>query len=60
MTDKKYTLEELKKLKSQTDHERLKNMSDEEIEQNSRNDEDCLTPTDEQLLKFRRVKPDEK
>jgi hypothetical protein len=56
MSIKKYTEEELKNIKDETDYERVKNMSDEEIEKNSQSDEDSLTPTDEQLKKFKKVK----
>jgi len=56
MSIKKYTEEELKKIKDETDYERVNNMSDEEIEKNSQSDEDSLTPTDEQLKKFKKVK----
>lgn len=59
MTSKIYTEEEIKKLKDKTDYERLKNMTDEEIERNAESDPDSPTPTDEQLKKFKRVKPDE-
>jgi hypothetical protein len=60
MTDKSYTLEELKKLKSQSDYARLKNMTDEEIQQAAKCDPDSALPTDEELKKFKRVHPDEK
>ncbi len=56
MSIKKYTEEELKNIKDETDYERVENMSDEEIEKNSQSDEDSLTPTDEQLKKFKKVK----
>jgi len=60
MTSKTYTEEEIKKLKDKTDYERLKNMTEEEIERNAESDPDSLTPTEEQLKKFKKVKPDEK
>lgn len=56
MSIKKYTEEELNKLKDETDYERLKNMSDEEIEDNSISDQDSTTPSDEELKKFKKVK----
>lgn len=56
MSIKKYTEEELNKLKDETDYERVKNMSDEEVEQNSKSDQDSLSPTDEELEKFKKVK----
>jgi len=55
MSIKKYTEEELKKIKDETDYERVKNMTEEEIEQNSLTDEDAKTPTDEQLKKFKKA-----
>ncbi len=55
MPIKKYTEEELKKIKDETDYERVKNMTEEEIEQNSLTDEDAKTPTDEQLKKFKKA-----
>ena len=60
MTDKSYTLEEIKKMKSKTDYERLKNMTNEEIEQAAKDDPDSALPTAEKLKKFKRVKQDEK
>lgn len=60
MSEKTYTLEELKKLKSKTDYERLKNMTDEEIEKAAKEDPDSALPTDEELKKFKRVHPNEK
>lgn len=60
MSEKTYSLEDLKKLKSKTDYERLKKMTDEEIERAAEEDPDSALPTDEELKKFKRVKPDEK
>jgi len=56
MSIKKYTEEELKELKDKTDYDRLKEMTDEEIEENSQTDQDSESPTDEQLEKFKKVK----
>ncbi len=56
MAIKKYTEKELKKLKDETDYEYLENMSEEEIENNSKTDKDSLTPTDEELKKFKKAK----
>jgi len=56
MSIKKYTEEELKELKDKTDYDRLKEMTDEEIEENSQTDKDSESPTDEQLEKFKKVK----
>lgn len=58
MTIKKYSEEEIKQIKDQTDYDRLKEMTDEEIEENSRTDEDSLTPSDDDLKKFKKVKKD--
>jgi len=55
MIEKKYTEEEAKKLEDKTDYERLEKMTEEEIEENSRSDVDALTPTEEQLKKFKKV-----
>lgn len=60
MTIKKYSEEEIKQLEDQTDYDRLKKMTDEEIEENSRTDEDSLTPSDDALKKFKKVKKDGK
>ena len=60
MVDKKYTEEEAKALKDKTDYERLKNMIQDEIEDNAKSDEDALSPTDEQMKKFRKVGRDAK
>jgi len=38
-----------------TDYERLKNMTEEEIEENAKNDKDNLLQTDEGLKKFKKV-----
>ncbi len=43
-----------------TDYERLKNMSEEEIEANAKNDSDNPLQSDEDLKKFKRVNPKEK
>lgn len=59
MVDRSYTEEELKKLKSKTDYERLKNMTEEEIEQAAKDDPDSALPTDEELKKFKRVQPND-
>jgi hypothetical protein len=59
MTLKKHTSAEVKKLKDKTDYERLKKMTESEIEENSKSDPDALSPTPEQLKKFKKVKPDE-
>jgi len=60
MSEKTYTLEDLKKLNRKTDYERLKNMTDEEIEKAAKEDPDSALPTDEELKKFKRVHPNEK
>ncbi len=56
MTIKKYTEEELHKLQDETNYERLDKMSNDEIESNSLSDEDCITPSAEDLKKFKKVK----
>ncbi len=58
MVDERYTEEEAKLLEDKTDYARLDKMTDEEIEENSKSDPDALSPTNEQLKKFRRVKKD--
>ena len=60
MSDKKYTEEQVKGLEDKTDYDRLKDMTDEEIEENSETDPDSLSPTDEQMKKFKKVAKDEK
>ena len=59
MADKKYTEQQAKDLKDKTDYERLKNMTEQEIEDNSENDPDSLSPTDDQMKKFRKVGKDD-
>jgi hypothetical protein len=59
MSEKTYTLEEIKKLKSRTDYKRLKNITEEEIEKAAAEDPDSALPTDEELKKFKRVNPNE-
>jgi len=56
MSIKKYTEEELNKLDDETDYDRVKKMSDEEIEENAKSDEDSITPSDEELKNFKKVK----
>lgn len=40
-----------------TDYERLKKMTEEEVEENAKNDPDAPLLTDEELKKFRKVIP---
>ncbi len=54
MTIEKHTRDELEKLKDRSDVERLKNMTDEEIEKAAKSDPDNPPLTDEQLKKFKR------
>jgi len=54
MTIEKHTRDELKKLKDRSDIERLKNMTDEEIEEAAKSDPDNPPLTDKQLKKFKR------
>jgi hypothetical protein len=56
MTIKKYTEEELEQLEDRTNYERLDKMSQEEVESNSLSDEDCITPSENDLKKFKKVK----
>ncbi|MCK7595851.1 hypothetical protein M0G74_01050 [Microbulbifer sp. CAU 1566] len=56
MCIKKYTEEELNKLKDKTDYETVGNLTEEEIEEGSKNDPDSLTPTDVNLKKFKKVR----
>lgn len=56
MSIKKYLEEELKKLKDITDYERVNNLTEDEIEAGSKSDSDSLTPSDEELKKFKKVK----
>ena len=60
MTDKKYTEKEAKSLKDKTNYEKLEKMTEQEIEENSESDPDSLSPTDEQMKKFRKVGNNEK
>ncbi len=54
MAIKQYTLEELKKLKGKSDLERLKNMTEEELEEAAKSDPDSAWLTDEELKQFKR------
>lgn len=56
MTIKKFTKEELEKLKDLTDYERLKKMTGEEIEEAAKSDPDVPHLSEEDLKKFQRVK----
>ncbi len=60
MSEKTYTLEEIKKMKSKTDHDKVNKLTDEEIEKAAKEDPDSALPTDEELKKFKRVNPNEK
>lgn len=60
MPDKKYTEKEAKALDDKTDYARLKAMTEQEVEENSESDPDALSPTDEQMKKFRKVGKDAK
>jgi len=56
MTTKKYTLEEIEKLKNQgkSDLKRLEEMTEKELEEAAKSDPDSAWPTDEELKKFKR------
>lgn len=50
----RYTKEELKKMKGKTDEERLKNISEEELEKAAKADPDSDWPSEEELKKFKK------
>jgi len=52
--------QENESVNGKTDYERLKNMTEEEIEANAKNDSDNPLQSDEDLKKFKRVNPKEK
>ncbi|MET1253503.1 hypothetical protein [Aliikangiella maris] len=54
MTIKKYTQEELENLEDRSDIERLRNMTEEEIEEGAKSDPDNPPLTEEELKKFKR------
>jgi len=56
MSIKKYTKEDIEKMKDLTDYERLKNMTEDEIRENAESDLDAPLQTEEELKKFKRVK----
>ncbi|WP_205827998.1 hypothetical protein [Microbulbifer sp. SH-1] len=55
MCMKKYSEEELKNLEDKTDYEKVDNLTEEEIEEGSKSDPDSITPSDEDLKKFKKV-----
>lgn len=56
MTTKRYTKEELEKLKDRTDYERVSHMTEEEIRRNAESDPDAPPQSEEDLKRFKRVK----
>jgi len=50
----RHTKEELKKTQGKTDKERLKNITEKELEEAAKSDPDSAWPTDEELKKFKR------
>ena len=56
MAIKKFTKEELEKMKDLTDYERLKKMTEEEIEDAAKSDPDVPHLSEEELKKFKKVK----
>lgn len=58
MSEKIYTPEDLKKLVSKTNYEQVKKITDGEIEKAAHEDPDSSFPTDLELKKFTKVKPD--
>jgi len=57
MTIKRYTAEEAKNLKSNTDWEEVRKLTDEEIREAALDDPDAQPLTEEELKKFKRVVP---
>lgn len=57
MAIKRYTAEEAKKLKSDTDWEKVQELTDEEIREAALSDPDAQPLTEEELKKFKRVVP---
>ncbi|GAB2522834.1 hypothetical protein [Microbulbifer agarilyticus] len=55
MCIKKYTEEELKKLKDKTDYEKVDELTEAEVEEGAELDPDSLTPSDEELGNFQKV-----
>ena len=56
MSIKKYSKEDLEKMKDLTDYERVKNMTEEEIRENAELDPDVPLQTEEDLKRFKHVK----
>lgn len=56
MTIVRYTADEAKKLKGDTDIDRFNSLTDKQIEEAARNDPDSAVPTPEQLKQFTRKK----
>ena len=54
MTIVRYTKEQIEKMKGKTDAERLKNITEEELEEAAKSDPDSAWPDDEELKKFKR------
>ena len=57
MSTKKYTKEQLKKMKDLTDYERMENMTDEEIQKGAEGDSDAPPTSDEDLKRFKKRTP---
>lgn len=51
-----YTKDELKKKKGRTDFKRLRKTTDKKIEEQVKNDPDCVIPTEKELEEFKPVK----
>ncbi len=56
MPKKPHTKEEIEKMKDLTDYERVRNMTEEEIEKNAESDPDVPLQSEEDLKRFKRVK----
>jgi len=54
MTIERHTQEEIDNTTGRTNPERLKNKTDEEIEEAAKSDPDSALPTDEELKQFKR------
>lgn len=60
MTINKYTKKEIEKMKDQTDYERVKNMTEEEIRENAKSDPDTPLQSESDLENFKPAKRREK
>ncbi len=56
MPKKPHTKKDIEKMKDLTDYERVRNMTEEEIEKNAESDPDAPLQSEEDLKRFKRVK----